>query len=183
MTGPFHCQVCGSGRLAEIEGFGALPRITSDCKPFPAGGRLAECLECGATQKLPTAEWLKEISEIYRGYTPYHKAEGVEQIVLDSATGTLRRRSDVIVSRLKSMDEIPETGSVLDAGCGSGATLKVFSREFPDWSLYGHEIDGKGHDHLAAIPGFRWLYTGANYKIAPLCLLNWHSPFARIALY
>lgn len=165
MTVPFGCQVCGSGRLAELEAFGALPRITSDCKPFRAGGRLTECIECGATQKLPTPEWLAEISEIYRDYTPYHQAEGVEQIVLDSATGTLRRRSDVIITRLAAMGELPKSGRVLDAGCGSGATLKVFSRELPGWSLYGHEIDGKGHEHLAAIPGFRQLYTCSPQEI------------------
>ena len=155
----FRCQVCGKAALGEIEEFRALPRITSDCKPFPAGGRLAECAECGATQKLPTPGWLAEIGRIYADYTPYHQAEGVEQIVLDSESGELRRRSEVIVSRLKAAGVLGEFGRALDVGCGSGATLKVLSREAPRWRLFGNELDDKNHGHLTAIPGFERLYT------------------------
>jgi len=155
----FRCQVCGRAALGEIEEFRALPRITSDCKPFPAGGRLAECAECGATQKLPTPEWLAEIGRIYAAYTPYHQAEGVEQIVLDSESGELRRRSEVIVSRLKAARVLGESGRALDVGCGSGATLKVLSREAPRWRLFGNELDDRNHDHLTAIPGFERLYA------------------------
>lgn len=161
MTERFHCSVCGGHRLDEIRAFERLPRITSDCKPFPPGGRLVECIECGATQKLPSAQWLSEISRIYDAYVPYHQAEGVEQIVLDSETGTLRRRSEVIVSRLRAKSVLAQSASALDVGCGSGATLKVFSREFPQWRLFGIELDRRNHAHLSAIPRLERVYTGS----------------------
>lgn len=160
MTEQFSCCACGGRRLDEIKAFERLPRITSDCKSFPPGGRLVECVDCGAAQKLPTAEWLEEIERIYAAYVPYHQAEGAEQIVLDSETGTLRRRSEVIVSRLTAKGVLPDSGTALDVGCGSGATLKVLSRELPRWRLFGIELDGRNHAHLSAIPRLEKVYYG-----------------------
>ena len=165
MTERFDCAVCGGHRLEEVRTFERLPRITSDCKPFAPGGRLVECLECGATQKVPSARWLEEIGRIYDAYVPYHQAEGVEQIVLDSETGTLRRRSEVIVSRLRARAVLPPAGSALDVGCGSGATLKVLSREFPRWRLFGLELDHRNHAHLSAIPNLERVYAGSHAEI------------------
>lgn len=152
------CALCGSAALDELDGFEALPRITSDCKPFPAGGRLRECRACGAAQKAPTARWREEIARIYAQYMPYHQAEGVEQIVLDSNTGTLRRRSEVILSRLRRYCDFPAAAHALDVGCGSGATLRVMAREFPDWRLYGLELDSRNHAHLHSLPGVQAIF-------------------------
>ena len=44
----FTCLACGARGLEEIAGFGALPRVTSDCRAFPPGGRIAVCGACGA---------------------------------------------------------------------------------------------------------------------------------------
>lgn len=152
------CAVCGSRELEEIAEYAQLPRITSDCKPFAPGGRLRECRHCGAMQKVPTSQWREEIARIYAEYVPYHQAEGVEQIVLDSATGTLRRRSEVIVSRLGQHCKLPAQARALDVGCGSGATLRVMSREYPSWHLSGLELDARNHSHLFNIAGVKAVY-------------------------
>jgi len=165
MAAQFDCQVCGHAGLRPIASFSSLKRVTSDCKPFAQGGVLSECPACGATQKWPTPNWLAEIASIYADYTPYYQAEGVEQIVMDSATGTLQRRSDVIVSRLKASKALAPTARVLDVGCGSGATLKAFAKEYPSAQLFGNELDSRDHGHLYEIPGFRKLYTGAPSEI------------------
>ena len=34
------CSICGSGLLVEIAAFRQLRRVPSDCRPWPAGGRL-----------------------------------------------------------------------------------------------------------------------------------------------
>jgi hypothetical protein len=34
------CSICGNGLLVELAAFRQLRRVTSDCRPWPAGGRL-----------------------------------------------------------------------------------------------------------------------------------------------
>lgn len=47
MPSPQHCcQTCGADNLHEIAGFEHLPRVTSDSKPCPQGGRLFVCERC-----------------------------------------------------------------------------------------------------------------------------------------
>jgi trans-aconitate methyltransferase len=159
------CQVCAGSNLEEISQYRALSRVTSDCKPFPTGGMLVECADCGATQKLPTSLWLKESATIYAGYTPYFQADGIEQVVMDSQTNTLHRRSDVLVSRLKEEGLSTVVSRVLDVGCGNGATLAAISRDFQGSQLYGHEVGLRDHSPLVRIPRFKQLYTCPLYDI------------------
>ena len=84
----FTCRVCAMPALEEMAGYTELPRVTSDCKPFPSGGRLAVCIACGATQKPIDTRWQNEIAAIYRNYEPYFQSAGVEQAVFDLAKGT-----------------------------------------------------------------------------------------------
>jgi len=162
---PERCLVCDAPALEEIPGFRLLKRITSDCRPFRAGGRLAVCSGCGAVQKLPDAEWLDDISEIYSRYAAYYQANGDEQVVLDSRTGQIRRRSDVILERLTDSLPLPRTGKALDIGCGSGATLSALSRALPGWQLYGQDLDKRNLPRLAAIPGFEAMFDCAPDEI------------------
>ena len=142
-----------------MPGFERLPRITSDCRPFPDGGDLALCTRCGGIQKMPTQRWLDEIASIYSHYAPYHQGEGEEQLSLD-ASGRLRPRSQILVDRLAEELRLPATGSLLDVGCGNGVTLRAFSKARPDWLLDGYEMNARNSAVLARIPGFRRLHSG-----------------------
>lgn len=153
------CQICGSSNLREVVGFANLPRITSDCRPFPAGGFLAVCSECGSVQKSVTAQWLSEISEIYSSYAAYYQSGGDEQIVFDSGTGQPRRRSDVLIERLRFLDKLADKGDMLDIGCGNGVTLRSMGHVFPDWQLNGFEIGSGNQQRLEEITNFTRLYT------------------------
>ncbi len=159
MSEAFSCRVCGSKMLDDVHGFSDFARITSDCKLFPAGGRLAECADCGAVQALKSFAWLAETEEIYRHYAPYHQTGGVEQLVMDKNTGTLRRRSDLIISRLSQQYKLTEAGRALDVGCGSGVTLRALSKQRPGWQLFGHDLDEQGRERLRSIPGFTAFFT------------------------
>jgi 2-polyprenyl-3-methyl-5-hydroxy-6-metoxy-1,4-benzoquinol methylase len=154
----FTCKVCDSAALEEILHFDELPRVTSDCIPFRQGGRLTVCTLCGAAQALADGQWLSDIAEIYGKYEIYHQSGGVEQQVFDSASGKLRRRSDVLVDRVLSWTDVPTSGKVLDMGCGAGGTLRTFA-ERDRWLLYGAEMDERNLPLLAPIPGFQKLYT------------------------
>ncbi len=156
----YACSICGSDRLEEMPEFASLPRVTSDCLPFPQGGKLAVCADCGGAQAIPDERWLADIGEIYSQYRVYHQSGGVEQHVFDAAAGALRRRSDVLLDRLVTLECVPRSGKVLDIGCGPGSTLLAFSAR-GGWELYGLEMDERNLPLLAAIPGFAGLYTGA----------------------
>ncbi|MCX7181041.1 MAG: class I SAM-dependent methyltransferase [Proteobacteria bacterium] len=159
------CQICGKGRLREVCGFATLPRITSDCRAHAAGGSLQVCLACGGVQKLPDAQWLREIAGIYAGYEAYYQSGGDEQIVFDRQSGLPRRRSDVLLELLALPGRLPDMGAVLDVGCGNGATLTSMSRALPRWKLNGFEISDGALPRLSAIPGFDRLYTGSLDRI------------------
>ncbi len=161
------CRICGERELEEIPEFGSLARVTSDCKPFAAGGRIAVCGNCGAVQKPADAQWHADADTIYRAYEVYFQSGGVEQAVFDPATGTPRLRSAVLLDRLDEASPQPQSGKVLDVGCGNGALLSAFAAFRPRWQLWGHELSALNEPTLSRIPGFSGLYTGALADLPP----------------
>ncbi|MDB5799589.1 MAG: hypothetical protein JWL63_528 [Rhodocyclales bacterium] len=156
------CVVCGTGEpLKEVPGFKNLLRITSDCRPFKAGGYLGVCGQCGAVQKRVDANWLGEIGGIYAQYEAYYQSGGDEQIVMDRETGLPRRRSDVLLEKLSRHRDWPREMDALDVGCGNGATLRAMSNVQAAWRLYGFELGSGALTHLQEISQFQQLYTGA----------------------
>jgi SAM-dependent methyltransferase len=75
------CRVCGAGTLEELKEYASLPRVTSDCKPVPPGGRIAACRTCGAVQKPTDVRWRRETASIYSDYQPYFQSGGVGSIL------------------------------------------------------------------------------------------------------
>lgn len=158
--GTASCLICGEYKLFAVDGFGSLPRITSDCRPFSAGGELCVCGSCGAVQKLPDKRWLEEISCIYQDYAAYSLSGGEEQLVLDAETGQPQKRSEVLMRQLQRTGVLPSSCKAIDVGCGHGVTLSAMGVAFPDWQLFGHELGTDNVAMLHAIPRFRQLYTG-----------------------
>jgi SAM-dependent methyltransferase len=155
------CLICRGGPFSIISGFEQLPRVTSDCKPFRPGGKLAVCRECGAVQKPIDEVWRAEAAEIYEEYSPYHSSGGAEQAVFEPELGAPRFRSDVILDRLLELCALPERGQALDVGCGNGVLLSAFGRRRPKWRLFGHDLSEVNRDQLELIYGFERLHTGA----------------------
>ena len=87
------CKLCGDASLQEFTEYSDLPRVTSDCKPWVAGGRMAICMACGAVQKVADEKWFAEAAAIYRDYEIYHQSAGIEQGVFDPESGVSSRRS------------------------------------------------------------------------------------------
>lgn len=153
------CQVCRNLSLAEVEQYKQVTRVTSDCKPFDKGGRLAVCMACGAVQKPTDDIWQAEVDKIYKQYTPYYSSGGKEQFVFDPILGTPSSRSSIILNRLMESLTVRATGSVLDIGSGNGALLSAFSSIRPQWVLHGHDLSDINITALESIPGFQKLYT------------------------
>ncbi len=153
------CHVCGQDSLAICPEFSALRRVTSDCKPWPAGGKLGLCEACGAVAACTDEVWRREADEIYRQYTIYYQGEGAEQSVFDQTTGQVSARSARLVGHLKTNAVLPRAGRLLDVGCGNGGFLRAFASHFPEWGLAGSEYNDKYQADVEAIPSVEKLYS------------------------
>ncbi len=158
MNHNYSCQVCGALALRNVEGYADLPRVTSDSRPWALGGSLVVCNECGGIQKLPTPEWLEETKKIYGDYDLWSIAGGEEQPIFQKS-GSVQPKSTLLVKFLREEAALPERGTLLDIGCGTGAAIANFSKSFPYWELNGAELTERALPSLKEIPGFKRLFT------------------------
>jgi len=165
MVDAFRCQICAADKLEEIPDYGLLPRVTSDAKPWPGGGRLSVCHSCGAIQKLPDQKWREEAALIYRNYEMYHLSQGSEQLVF-ADSGAVSPRSQHLVDYVAAQLKCSGAGSLIDIGCGNGEALTNFSRALPDWKLYGTELTDRALPSLQRLKNFAELYTVSPGEIA-----------------
>lgn len=153
------CHLCGAPGTIPLAAYPSLPRVTSDCKPWPPGGQLVACPGCGCVQKVIDPAWRDEAGRVYADYTLYYQAGGMEQAVFDPASGAAAPRSEQVIRRIRELHHLPETGRMIDVGCGNGAFLRAFSRLIPGWHLFGTEQSDRTRETVAQIPGFETLYT------------------------
>lgn len=159
MASSARCHFCHADALRPVASYRALSRVTSDCKAWKPGGQFGTCRMCGFPQTIVDDAWRMEIADIYGSYTTYFQGAGTEQSVFDPQTGKPSLRSDLLLERLLSHVSLPETGTLLDVGCGNGNFLRAFARRRSSWALEGTEWDEKYLDECRAIPGFRQLHT------------------------
>jgi 2-polyprenyl-3-methyl-5-hydroxy-6-metoxy-1,4-benzoquinol methylase len=152
------CHLCGARLLREADGFSALPRVTSDCKPFPAGGRIGACAVCGAVQKIVDERWQSDVDSIYRDFEIYHQSGGEEQAIFGEDGSAIPRSQKLIAALGHALSDRSE-GRLLDFGCGNGAMLASFSSAWPGWDLYGSELSDKSVAALKSIPRFKQLFV------------------------
>lgn len=158
------CHICAAESLELVPGYDDLCRVTSDCKPWQRGGRLAVCSRCGSVQKPINDAWRSEAGKIYGDYSIYYQSEGVEQAVFD-ATGQSAVRSRRLLEALGAHVKMPEVGRLLDLGCGNGAMLRAFSDFAPRWSLAGSELSDRTRAAVERIKGVEALYVGEPDRI------------------
>jgi SAM-dependent methyltransferase len=158
--GELRCSICDATALTDIPSFHLLRRITSDCRAWPAGGRLAVCGACGAAQKPADARFLSDTEEIYRSYAIYHQGDGAEQSVFQATSGLSVSRSAQLIETFRRHMPLAARGRLLDMGCGNGSMLRAFGQLYPGWIKVGTEFDERHGDAVAAIPNTEPLYTG-----------------------
>ena len=149
--------------LREVDGYSTFQRVTSDCRPWPAGGYLAVCLSCGTAQKPVTDAWREECRAIYADYVVYRQGPAAEQSVFSS--GVAESRSGVflrwVIERLGS----PGRANALDFGCGDGALLRNLASMAPGWRLSGQDLGTGYREAVLALPGVEAFYTGPIEKL------------------
>jgi len=184
------CGVCASALGAPVPGFETRRRVTSDCKPYPAGGRIAECPACGAVQKPNDAAWRADCAAIYEAYDNYALTGGVEQSVRGGPDGRdYGPRSDLVLGAYRRALGLAETGRMLDYGCGKGPTTRAAARLLPGWTIDGFDLDRRAETLLADVPAFQTLYTGdpaaipARYDLIVLMHALEHIPDGHAVLH
>lgn len=152
------CHICGADTLVDVPAFSKLARVTSDCRPWPEGGRLGFCASCVSIQKPVDAAWLAERERVYRSYDLYAGGDVADQAVFDAGTGDAEPRNARVVARLEAEFELPPKGRLLDVGCGKGAFLRAFGERFPEWTLAGCDQEDVNRSEIEALAGVE-LYT------------------------
>jgi SAM-dependent methyltransferase len=130
-----------------------MKRVTSDCRPWPAGGRLAACRACGVLQKPQDPRWDADCRAIYADYLLYPQGGGAEQAVFDLASGAAAARSDRLLDRILAGRSLLPAGRILDVGCGNGEFLRAFHRRAPGWRLNGTELHDRYRKEIESIEG------------------------------
>jgi len=154
------CHSCGQSELRLASSYGQLHRVTSDCKPWPPGGQIGFCPNCGLTQMVTDAAWQESSRAIYSQYEVYHQSGGIEQTVFQATTGRGRSRSQAIVEGFLQTAKVPAKGRMLDVGCANGNFLQAFGPALPGWQLNGSEFDTRHQARVEALPGVDRFYTG-----------------------
>jgi SAM-dependent methyltransferase len=111
------------------------------------------CAECGAAQSPDDPQWRAEIAEIYSDYSIFPQSGGLDQPVIDGATGALRMRCEILCERVGAA-----RGLAVDVGCGSGVMLRALSAR-GGWRLHGLDLNQRYLPTLEKIAGFETLHT------------------------
>lgn len=144
------CHNCGTEISAERL-IGGRNFVASDCQPVQESLMLGACSSCGLMQKDTGAVWQACCDAIYKNYKIYHQGSGHEQKVKSAAGEDFTSRSNLLVGFLKKFIGERADGDAVDVGCGNGAFLKAFAQSFPQWNLYGSEINAGMKDEVEAI--------------------------------
>lgn len=156
------CVICSSASFHTYENFSKLNRVTSDAKPWIAGGELVICEDCKVVQKVVDEKWLEEISEIYKNYDVYYQSNGQEQAVF-SSNGIAQKRSQPLTKFIQQPRfNLGKSGKVLDFGCANGEFLTEFAKQFPEFELFGADLSDKYLPQLNSIPNFKKLFSSEN---------------------
>jgi hypothetical protein len=149
------CHDCGSHDIHSFSEYASLARVTSDCKPWRAGGSLQVCRSCGLIQANTDDVWKNECGEIYASYESNYQSGGVDQAIFDPQTGAAVQRSEKLLLELCRRELVPVTGRLVDVGCGSGGFLRACSNHLPEWDLFGLESATKYEKEVRGIRGVR----------------------------
>lgn len=163
---PVVCHLCSSSELQAVAMPEGLPAVTSDCRPWPRQPEVVLCRTCGLAQKRIDAAWRSEAERVYASYALYHQtADGTEQVIFDQATGKGVPRSELMFRALLERFALAGRGRMLDLGCGTGPTLRAFSRLMQGWELNGFDPHLSDRERVRQIPGVKQVYEGSLEQI------------------
>ena len=137
MDGEYTCIVCKSELIEELHTTKKEVFVTGDRKEFDSRGLLMRkviCKNCGTVQFLQSKSYQDAVYEVYRDYEVMH-----DKAWIDGSKGH-RPRFQVVYEKIVEKIHLPETGNMIDVGCGGGESLFWFHQMYPKWNLYGLDI-------------------------------------------
>jgi 2-polyprenyl-3-methyl-5-hydroxy-6-metoxy-1,4-benzoquinol methylase len=156
----YPCLHCGQ-LLDVVAAFASLPRVTSDSKPFRAGGDIGCCAACGLVQKPLTSKLKADLDEVYSNYSMFSQSSGLaEQGVFDAAGKVEISRSALVIRHAIENVLLPSQGVFLDVGAGTGCLLAAFADQFPQWQLHAQDLDDRYKPRFSSMPHFEKFHAG-----------------------
>ena len=152
MSTNISCHVCNSDDIKQIKAPQNFSQVTSDCRPWNSKLKMVICSNCGVVQKLINSDWVEDTKKIYDEYQVYAQGSGNEQLIFDSTIGYSIPRSEKIVMWLNNEINLPQSGKLIDIGCGNGSFLKQFNNKNSEWLLNGLELDNRNEKIINSIP-------------------------------
>jgi len=157
----FKCHSCEFEGLRSFEKSENLLAVTSDCRSWENKFVVGICPRCGLVQKVIDESWKESTKRIYSTYDLYHQSiDRSEQLIFDQDIGAALPRSEVMFRNFFRKFKIPESGRFLDLGCGTGPTLKAFSGQVQNWSLFGFDPHLPDRERVLKIPNVCDVYEG-----------------------
>ena len=151
------CHICAEQNVTLLSIYASLPRVTSDCRPWRKGGKLAVCQSCGCVQTVVDSLWHAEAASIYQDYSMFHQSDGAEQAVFQGDMNHSSPRSARLLEHLGRVVQLPKSGRLLDIGCGNGSLFRQFANFAPAWLMVGTDLDAKYRaevENIAAVDSF-----------------------------
>ena len=73
-------------------------------------------------------------------YEVYKKYDVMHDKAWDEGGSEHRPRLQVVYEKIGKKIHLPETGNMIDVGCGGGESLFWFHQMYPKWNIYGFDI-------------------------------------------
>lgn len=152
----YTCVLCGSEQLEELHTTKTEVFVTGDRKKFESRGMIIKrviCQDCGTVQFLQNEEYQNAVDEVYRDYEVMHDK------IWSSDSKEHKPRLQIIYQRISEKIHLPETGNMIDIGCGGGESLFWFHQMYPKWNLYGLDIGEQFSEDVTAQDGVKGFFT------------------------
>lgn len=138
------CRFCNNETALFLDMRHIPVSVTSDCRVVNIGFALYKCNNCSLIQKDSNIDVQQNYFNEFKSFS---LSFGQEQVkFIDSVPYP---RSQLILNSLK--EYIPQKGSILDIGTGSGSFLRSFQKLFSLWHLYAQDIQANSLQNLLEI--------------------------------
>jgi len=171
------CRVCARPEPELLHASALEQTLTSESKLRPGRLRIHLCANCAHV--MSDAGGLDDVAGYYGAeYDSLLDSPESDDLYDLDAHGQPVYRSQIQLDNLVRLANLPPKGRALDFGCGKGAFLGRFGRQYPGWELAGSDVSERYRTLVEPITGpGRFAVTSLDRAQAPA------GPFDLITLF